>query len=415
MGNAEGIIVEWLVPEGGHVDRDAPLVSIETEKVVTELPAPYAGFLHIVAEVDTPIPVETLIAQIAGSEDEYKQLIESGSGQAAVPSAEEEVVPKEELGDTDDQSGAAEGPATGRIKAGGLAKKIARREGIDLATIIGTGPGGRIQRRDVEEAIELRKSSPVPTPVSVDTGPTGTGREKGRIPLVGMRGAIAKKLMQAKLNAAQTYAFFEIDVSKLLLERETMLSREAELGTRVSMIALFAKALALACQHVPICNATLEGDEITVWDNVDIGVAVAVPGKGDYDSGLLVPVLRNVETKDVVQISREMKDLVDLARAGKLSAADMSNHTVTLSSTAGLGVTGSWMVSAPILNIPAVMAFQPGTPKRTPVVTDNDEIVVRDILPCGLTFDHRAVDGGPICEFTGKIIELLANPELMSL
>ncbi len=415
MGMSEGTIVEWCVAEGERIERDAPLVSIETEKVVVEIPAPYEGFVHIVGAVDKTIPVETMIAQIASTEDEYKQLIASDSGETAVTPAGEELITKGEASQPDAPPGVASGPAMGRVKVSGLAKRIAGLEGIELASITGTGPGGRIVRRDVENAIEVQKSSPVPVPASIVSGSSSTRQEKGRIPLTGMRGAIAERMMQAKLNAAQTYVFFEIDVSKLLLARETMLSRKDELGIRVSMTALYAKALAMACQHVPICNATLEGDEITVWENVDISVAVAMPGKGDYDSGLLVPVLRNAETKNVLQISRELKNLVSQARAGTLGTTEMSNHTVTLSSTAGLSTPGSWLVSAPILNMPAVMAFQPGTPKRTPVVSDDDQIIVRDILPCGLTFDHRAVDGGPIGDFTRKITDLLSNPELMLL
>jgi pyruvate dehydrogenase E2 component (dihydrolipoamide acetyltransferase) len=414
MGNAEALIVEWMVSEGDHVARDAPLVSIETEKVVTELPAPYEGFVHIVAELESTVEIESLIAQIASTEDEYKKLIESGPGEIAVPSSTvESVIPNVDATEVDNASEARRERPTGRIKAGGVARKLARSEGIDLASITGTGPGGRIQGRDVEKAIEERESATVSAPASTATDTSDSRREKDRIPLTGMRGAIAERMMQAKLSAAQTYTFFEIDVTELLSVRDAMLAREEELGVRVSLIALQAKALAMACQHVPICNATLDGDEITIWDSVDISVAVAVPGKGDYDSGLLVPVLRNVETMDVVQISRELKDLVNRARSGELSSDDMSRHTVTLSSTAGLAAPGSWLVSSPILNLPAVTAFQPGTPKRSPVVSDDGEIVVRDILPCGLTFDHRAVDGSPIGDFTKKLTELLGNPELM--
>jgi len=176
------------------------------------------------------------------------------------------------------------------------------------------------------------------------------------------------------------------------------------------MIALYSKALAQACQQVPICNATLEGNEIKLWENVDIGMAVAIPGRTEYESGLIVPVIRSVETKSVLEISREVKDLATRARAGELSASEMGNHTVTLSSTAGMATPGSWSVSAPILNLPAVVAFQPGSPKKSCVVVD-DQIVIRDILPCGLTFDHRALDGEPVGVFGRLIAELLTNPE----
>jgi len=406
MGMSEGIIVEWLIDEGAQVNRDELVVSVETEKVVTELPAPYEGFLHIIAEVKETVPIEKPIAMIASTEAEYQQVLEQSAKQSTRPPAEFDKATESAGLSPATAVAATDSKATRQIKASGVAKKLASNAGIPLEQISGTGPGGRIVQRDVEAFIDARGSEKPEVAEDADTG----SRVRGRIPLTGMRGTIAERMLQAKLTAAQTYTFFEIDVTKLLAVRAAMLEREESLGIRVSMVALYAKALALVCQRVPICNATLEGDEITLWENVNIGMAVAVPGRTEYESGLIVPVIRNVETKGVLEISRELKDLVTRARSGELSAADMGNHTVTLSSTAGMSTPGSWSVSAPILNLPAVLAFQPGTPKRSCVVED-DQVVIRDVLPCGLTFDHRAMDGEPIGEFGKSITNLLSNPE----
>jgi len=423
MGMSDGIILEWLVAEGTRVERDAPVVSIETEKVVTELPAPYEGYLHIIADIKSTIPVEKPIAMIASTEDEYKQVLAQSKEEGGHPPVAIEEAKELAVSGPDAAEGTPDGKVKGQIRASGRAKKTAREAGIPLEEITGTGPGGRIVESDVQAVIDARKSDlspavteePAKAPDNEPTKATGIVRRvKGSIPLTGMRGVIAERMLQAKLTAAQTYTFFEIDVTKLLAARATMLERQEKLGTRVSMIAFYAKALALACQKVPVCNATLEGEEITLWENVDVGMAVAVPGRTEYASGLLVPVIRNVEAKSVLEISREIKDLVTRARSGKLTADEMGNHTVTLSSTAGMSTPGSWSVSAPILNLPAVLAFQPGTPKRSCVVKD-EQVVIRDILPCGLTFDHRAMDGEPIGAFGKLLSDLLSNPELMLL
>jgi pyruvate dehydrogenase E2 component (dihydrolipoamide acetyltransferase) len=231
--------------------------------------------------------------------------------------------------------------------------------------------------------------------------------------MTGMRKVIAERMVTAKTTAAHTYAFFEIDVTKLVAARRTMLDKAEVIGSKVSLIALQVKALALACRQVPICNATINGDAISVWDNVNVGIAVALPGKGEYDSGLVVPVVRDAHAKSVLEIDAEVKALVGKARKGELTAAEMADGTITLSSTGGFAA-GTWAVSTPLLNLPQVMNFQPGTPVEKPVVVDG-QIVVRTMLPCGLSFDHRAMDGEPVGRFVQQLIDLLGHPELMLL
>jgi pyruvate/2-oxoglutarate dehydrogenase complex dihydrolipoamide acyltransferase (E2) component len=409
MGMSEGTIVEWAVAEGDKVQRDQTLVSIETEKVVTDLPAPYNGYVHLLAEVGDALPVETPMGQIAETEEEYRSLL-AGSPVAPAAEAAAEAPKLESAAATSVRE--SERPS-GRIRASGLAKAIARQQEIDLASLAGTGPAGRIVRRDVMAALASRpNSAPAAAPNAAITA-VSEMREKARVPLTGMRKVIADRMVTAKTTAAHTYAFFEIDITKLLAVRQTMLAREAELGSRVSLLALQVRALALACRHVPICNATVGDQAITVWDNVNIGIAVALPGKGEYDSGLVVPVLRNVEAKGILEIDQEIRGLVSRARDGTLTSADMADGTITLSSTGGFA-PGVWSVSTPLLNLPQVVNFQPGSPLEKPIVVDG-QVAVRSMLPCGLSFDHRAVDGEPIGRFAKKLIDLLAHPELMLL
>ena len=434
MGMSEGTVVEWSVPEGGRVERDATLLALETEKVITDLPAPRAGWVHHVAAVGAKLPVETLIARIADTEAEYRSLLAGGGDKpaaatapAAAPAAPAPVAAPAAMPAPAPVASlaAAPGPATPlpsptaptapaatRVKASGLARKLASDHGIDLRQVPGSGPGGRIVRRDLFRPAST-SGQPAPVAATGATAIAGSGmRVRATVPMSGMRRAIAERMVQAKTTAAHTYAFFELDVTKLEAARQTMLAREKELGGRISMIALYAKALALACRHVAICNATIEGDQITVWDNVNIGIAVALPGKTEYESGLLVPVVRDVQSKGLVQLSNEIKDLVTRARAGSLSPAEMTGGTVTMSSTGGF-VPGQWVVSTPLLNQPQVLNFQPGTPLKKPVVVEGDQIAVRSMLPCGLSFDHRAMDGEPIGRFVNRLTELLTHPELM--
>lgn len=416
MGMSEGSIVEWLVAEGTRVERDQTIVSIETEKVITDLPSPYAGYLHLLAKKGDTHPTETVIARIADSEDEYRSLAgaveeQGSSGDGLANPASGSSAQEDASGAVRDLPASPAGEAR-KLRASGLARAIARKSGVDLSRVPGTGPGGRIVRRDVVAAIERAKSTAQAPQTRLAPSAQGM-RERMRIPVAGMRAAIAQKMLAATTTAAQTYAFFEIDITKLLAARNTILGYEDELATRVSLISFYVRSVALACQHVPICNSTLANGEISAWENVNVGVAVALPGGSEHESGLIVPVVRDVQDKGLLQIDREIKDLVRRARASGLSPAETANGTITVSSTDGF-LPGGWMVSTPLLNLPQVMNFQPGTPVEKPVVVDG-RIEIRTLLPCGVTFDHRAMDGEPLGRFVRKVRDLLSNPELMLL
>ncbi len=411
MGMSEGTIVEWTATEGQRVSREQTLASVETEKVEIELPSPYAGFVHIVVGKGTTVPTETLIAQIADTEAEYLRLV----GGAATDHGESAQFPT-----------AASAPAlvqpvtTGRIRISGLARKIAKQNGIDLASIAGTGPMGRIVKRDLAPALTNMRAVSAPlAPQSVSAASPAPVtvmeiREKTRIPITGMRRTIGERMIKAKNTAPHTHIIFEIDVTKLMAVRQMQREREKELGARMSMTAIYARALALAVRQVPICNAALVNGEIIVWDEVNIGIGVALPGRNEYDSRLVAPVVRHAEEKGLREIDREIRELVARAREGTLTAEDMANATITLSSSERLN-SGGWMVGTPLLTLPQVVAFGPGAPVSKPVIRDDGQIVAGSILPCCLTFDHRALDGEPAALLAKKLTELLCQPEVLLL
>ena len=413
MGMSEGKIAEWNAKEGERIAREQPLLSVETEKVLTELPAPYAGLVHILVGAGATVPIESLIAQIAETDAEYRQLTgttaPAGAGPTDVKAATAPML-----------EGQARLATAGRIRASGLARKLAKDNAIDLARIVGTGPNGRVVKRDLATVLTDAGSVAAPPPAA----PVATSeplqlrhfgiREKLRIPMTGMRRTIGERMTKSKNVAPHTYLIFEIDVTKLMAFRQTLREREQEIGARVSLTAIFVRALALACRQVPICNAALIDGEIVLWDEVNVGIGVALPGRTEHESGLIVPVVRNVEAKGLLDINRELRELVARAREGKLSAHDTADATITLSSSERLN-TGGWMIGTPLLVLPQVVAFSPGAPVRRPVVRDDGQIVAGSILPCCLTFDHRALDGEPAARLAKKLTDLLSHPELMLL
>ena len=411
MGMNEGTIIEWLVSEGQQVARGAPLMQVETEKVVYDVEAPTAGWFHILVPAGETVPAESRIGQFADSEEEYAAI----SGGAAAPASESDGQ-EEAAVEVNDQltatgavmtskPAAAAGQGGGRIKASPLARKLARDRGLDLAAIQGTGPGGRIVKRDVLEAKAPAAAAPT-------LSEPGTLTVKATVPLRGMRGAIARNMVQSLQNAAQLSQFSEVDVTRLLKGRASFVANADVYGTRVSINAFMVKAIAVACQAVPIANAGIVNDEVVIWNEVNVNLSVSLPGQGEYDSGLVVPVLRNAERKGLVQIDAELRDLATRAREGRLAPGETEGGTITFSPTAAIGGAGMYSWSTPVLNLPQAVIVQPGMIEERAVV-HKGRIRKRPMMPLSLTFDHRVLDGDPFASFVVTLRRCLQTPELM--
>lgn len=409
MAMSEGTVSEWLVEDGQYVEKGQELATVETEKVSYDLESPNTGFFKIVLGVGETVPVETRIGLFVDAESELAGL------DTQRPAANEAVITNEraiESASAPELQAAQDAPtaitqvataAGGRLKASPLAKKIARDNGLDLNLIVGTGPQGRIVKRDVEAA--LRDGV---RPISVT--PQGPLVEKARIPFKGMRATIAERMVQSQQSTASLSSGWESDVTDLLAMRKRFTDRAEQLGTKVSVNALLIRALVHAVQQVPVANSALVGDEIVIYDSINVGIAIAMPGQNEYDSGLMVPVLKGVERMGLVEIDKALKVLIERARSGALSKDDLSDSTITLSSTAGIAPPG--MNTAPVLNLPNAVIVGPSTPKDKPVVVDG-EILVRTMMPVSMTFDHRILDGEPAARFMKALHECLECPELM--
>ena len=402
MAMNEGTINEWLVEEGVHIERGEAIATVETEKTVYDLEAPDSGYLHISLPAGETVDCGTLIGQFAESESELAELQQVKLSPKAEVAA---VEPTTEAAPASTATVAAPSRKPGaRINASPVVRKMAGERNVDLALITGTGTGGRVVKRDILAAVESSANSPM-APVMTD------GRvEKARIPMKGARKTIADRMMQSLNSTAQLSSFWESDITDLLALRRELVEREEALGTPVSVNAFLVKAIVYGVRQVPIANACLEGDDTVIFDNVNVGVAVSMPGQTEYDSSLLVPVLHNVEDLDLVEINRRMQALVTRVREGQHTEDDLTGSTITLSSTAGIAPPGNR--STPVLNLPNAVLVGPSTPIEKPCVV-NGEVVPRTLLPMSVTFDHRILDGELAVRFMSAVHECLENPELL--
>jgi len=422
MGQTEGTVVEWLVEEGTWVEKGQQVMVIETEKVTYETEAPASGYFHPVIEANVTVPVLETVALLAGTEEELALLQASQPEPAAreieVAASELEPVLSTATRMTTSQpmapalqpSGAARTKA-GKIKISPVAKRAALDHGLDINALLGSGPGGRIVKRDVDAALAARAAGPVP-PEAALPGEVFDGRRvKVTLPVSGMRKAIAEHMQRSLAVSAQLSFMGEIDMTEMIRLRQTLLQKEEEIGLRVTYTDLFVYVLARAIPHVPIVNSSLIGDEIKIWDDINIGIAVALE-VNEYETGLIVPVVKQADRKTLTEISHAVRDLTTRARAGKLTAEDVTGGTVTLSN-AGAFLSG-WGISTPILNQPEVALVQPGGIFDRSVALDG-QLAIRPIMTLSITCDHRVVDGIPMTKLYNKLKELMENPTLLHL
>jgi len=414
MSMREATLVEWVVQEGALVNQGQVILIIETEKTKWEVEAAAAGFVHILipADPDRKEPVGQVVGLIAESEEELKALQAEG-GVAAGPAKAE---PKAA------RAAAQAAPAgEGRAPVSPLARRLAEEHDIDLAQVKGTGPGGRIVKEDVLEAIEAKKAAPAPGPAPA-AAPAQTGeasaaetidgkRVKATLSLkTGMRGAIARHMRESLAVSAQLTLTGEIDMTEVKRLREKLLQQEDRLGTRITYNDIFVLAVTRALRDFPIVNASVVGNEIKVWEDIHIGVAVALEGQDPYSSGLIVPVIRHADRMSLAEISKAAKALAAKAREGKILPDDVTGSTFTLTNLGGAG--GGYGFGTPIINQPESAILGTGAITDRAVVRSG-EIVIRPIMTYSLTFDHRVIDGYPATLFVARLTELLENPLLM--
>ena len=411
MSMKQGTLTEWCVAEGDRVENGQVVLVIETEKVSYELEAPASGFIHIIAQQDETIPVLETLAIIAESEEELAQVQSDGGAPVPAAAVSEEVTQEEEVVAASPAS-AVSSPGK-KVKISPLARKIAAQNNLDITRIVGTGPGSRIKKRDVLAFMEESAKSPAPS-VSVSesapTAPTMDGkRVKEILPMTGGRKAMASHMAQSLVTSARVSVFMEVDMGALIQLRKGLVEKQETLGTRVSFTDLFVFITSRVLKGQPLLNSTYTDDGIVVWEDINIGVALSL-AKGEMDTTLVVPVIKNADQKSLIEISKELKSMVSKGREGTLGPDEMSGGTFTFTNTAQL--LNRWHLQTPMITQPESTILGTSSTVEKAVVKDG-EIVARPVMPVQMSFDHRVMDGSKPTIFLGKFADLIENPEMI--
>ena len=396
-----GTIVRWLKSEGDQVEKGEPLYELDTEKVTQEVEADSSGtLLKILAGEGEEIEVGKAIAVIGEPGEDYSppesddsdgEEEPAATAEAEQPAEKEEVSPEPQP----EPQAAAQRENGGRVKASPLARRIARERGIDLASLSGTGPEGRIVAEDVERAEKAGVPQAAPA-----AAPAPAAGEVEAIPLTGMRKAIARRMTEA-WEAPAFQITMTADMTSAIRLREALVERMGEGDAKPTYSDLLTKVCAVALMRHRAVNAVFAGDEVHLMPTANVGFAVAVP------NGLVVPVQRSCETKSIPQIANERAELVERTRGGGLRQGDLEGGTFTISN---LGMYGVERFVA-VLNPPQAAILAVGAIEERAVVR-NGELAARPIMEMTLTCDHRTVDGATASEFLRTVKQFLEEPGL---
>jgi len=407
MTMSEATLVEWKAKEGDWIEKGSVVLEIETEKISWEVEAIASGFLHIVVEKGNIAKVGAIVGLIAETKEELEKLQKASPKDIYITEAKEP--PTEET-----RAGVGQAPIVGkkeeeRIQISPVARKLAEENLIDIASIAGTGPGGRIILTDVEKAIEAKKATPKAAAKITAKTPTETyeGKRVARsVPLEGMRKAIADLMYYSLTNSAQVTVAADIDMTEVVRVRNALVGQAEHIGTKVSYTDLFVLVLARVLKDNPIFNASLIDGEIKFWEDINIGIAVSLG-----EQGLLVPVVKNADQKSIAQIALLSKELVEKARENNLRPDDIIGGTFTFSNIGTLSISRH---QTPIIVPPQSAILAASAIKDTPVVKEG-QIVIRPMATFSLTYDHRIIDGEAGERFLLRFNELLQSSYLLSL
>ena len=412
-----GTLVKWLKNEGDPVASGDMIAEVETDKATMEVECfddgvlikqycgvgdevAVGGAIAAVGEAGEEAPeAEKSTTAVVTPEPEATPVAEAPMPAPAAPEPAPEIVPEP----------VAAATTTGnRIKASPLAKKIAAEKGIDLATIHGSGPSGRIVKADVENAqrgAAAPAAAQATSPKPVEAAATLEALE---IPVSNMRKSIGKALVASKTQAPHFYLQIEVNGAPLAALRKELNTKLANLppehgGTKFSVNDLTLKAAAEAVRRVPAINRSWEGDSIKQHPNVHLAFGVAI------DDGLVTPVIRAAETKGLREIGAEAKILIKKARGKKLTPNEMSGSTLTVTNLGMFGISDFYGIINP--NNAAILSI--GATIKKPVVNENDEIVVGQVMKVGLSGDHRTIDGAVGAQYLQALKEILESPSIM--
>jgi 2-oxoglutarate dehydrogenase E2 component (dihydrolipoamide succinyltransferase) len=416
---AEGTIVRWIKKVGDAVDRDEPLFEISTDKVDAEIPAPAAGVLtEIKVNEGETVAVNSIVATIGAASEVAKQEPAAAAPPPAVAPSRDAVVPADVVDQPHNKPAAAPRKTNGRSapaskpveddsrrqRSSPLVRRIARDNDVDISQIHGSGLGGRVTKHDILEYIDsgsgVRDSG---VEVRTDRGPgePRTQSPDSRVeikPLSVMRKKIADHMVMSRRTSAHVHSVFHVNFSTVERIRQQKKAEFERSGVKLTYMAFIAKAAVSALRKFPIVNASLDGDNVIYKKDINLGIAVAL------ESGLIVPVIKHADEKNLLGLSRAIADLATRARAKQLKPEEVHDGTFTITNP---GQFGS-QFGMPIINQPQVAILGVGTIEKRPIVID-DAIAIRTMAYLTLGYDHRLVDGATGDQFLAEIKEQLEH------
>ena len=409
---AEGTIVRWIKKVGDQVDRDEPLFEISTDKVDAEVPSPAAGVLtEIAVKEGETVPVNSVVATIGQAGEEPPSPTAAPAPDATKANGQPAATAGGQVAGSLQASGSP--PSTDdlrRQKSSPLVRRIARENDVDITRITGSGIGGRVTKHDIlgyldrdsgfgtrDSGSGIRDSADpasdpeprIPNPESRVPSPGDSVQTR---PLSPMRRKIAERMILSRRTSAHVHSVFHVNFSELERIRQEKKGDYERLGAKLTYMAFIAKAVIDALRRQPIVNASLDGDNIVYRKDVNLGIAVAL------EEGLIVPVIRNADEKNLLGLSRAIADVAERARAKQITPEEVHGGTFTITNPGQFGA----QFGMPIINQPQVAILGVGTIEKRPVVVD-DGIAIRTMAYLTLGYDHRLVDGAVADQFMADV------------
>ncbi len=446
----EGTLTRWLKKPGDHVERDEPLFEISTDKVDTEIPSPASGTLsEVIVEEGKTVGISTVVARISdngGAAAPAPKVAAEAPANAAPPTSSAALnepdlpveppaqAPQPQADGAPQQAAPApEEPAEPTGPLSPLVRRMARENSIDLSKVKGTGAGGRITKQDLEAFLSRQKQAPAPQqaapappppqqpqpvpqqPVQAAAPPAppmeappaqpvaplpAAGQAKTRVePMSTMRIRIAEHMIASRRTSAHVTTIHKVDMTKVARMRERHKADfQARYGLSLTYLPFVVRATVVGLRSFPLLNASMEGNNILYHNEINVGIAVSL------DNGLIVPVIRQADEKNVLGLQRAIADLAARARSRQLKPDEVQGGTFSISN---FGSFGS-VIATPIINQPQVAILGVGAVEKVPVVID-DAIAIRSVMYLSLSFDHRLIDGALGDQFTAKVKQVLEN------
>jgi len=400
---AEGTIVRWIKKVGETVDRDEPLFEISTDKVDAEIPSPVAGVLSAIAvrEGET-VPVNSVVATIGDADSVVVSDGSAGHGETEVEAVSAVAAPASSAGAPAPPAEPANGHGPDdqrRAKSSPLVRKIAKEHNVDIRDIPGSGIGGRVTKHDILGFLDHRPASPAHGPGTAGHVPAyRPGEPVEIVPLSVMRKKIAEHMVLSRRTAAHVHSVFEVNFQRIAQLRDRHKAEYERQGAKLTYLPFILKAVADALRAMPVVNASLDGDNIVYKKDINIGVAVAL------DWGLIVPVVKNADAMNVLDLTKTVTDLAGRARIKQLKPEDVQGGTFTVTNP---GIFGA-QFGLPIINQPQIAILGVGAVEKRAVVID-DAIAIRPMAYLTLGFDHRLIDGATGDQFMSLVKRQLEN------